>query len=104
MTVLAQVDLKRLKFKKVDGRNRNDLTVVSAVFDRNGNYLTGNQKIVQIRLRDETLKTMMAPMTVRTSFDVKPGDYLVRLVVRDAEEQLMSTRNAPVEVPSGGAH
>jgi len=30
---------------------------------------------------------------------VKPGSYLVRLVVRDGEGQLMSAENGAVEIP-----
>jgi hypothetical protein len=36
---------------------------------------------------------------VRTSFDVKPGSYMIRLVVRDAEGQLMAAENGAVEIP-----
>jgi VWFA-related protein len=100
VTVLAHVDLKRLRLRKADGRNRNDLTIVSALFDRNGNYVTGNQKLLEMRLKDETIeKRAEAGITVRTSFDVKPGTYLVRLVVRDAEGQQMSAANGSVEIP-----
>jgi len=38
-------------------------------------------------------------VTLKASFDVKPGSYLVRLVVRDAEAQLMSAENGAVEIP-----
>ena len=100
VTVLTHVDLKRLRFHKADGRNRNDLTIVSALFDRNGNYVVGNQKVVEMRLRDETIeKRADSGITVRTSFDVKPGTYLVRLVVRDADGQQMSAANGSVEIP-----
>ena len=100
VTVLTRVDLKRLRLRKADGRNRNDLTIVSALFDRNGNYVVGNQKVVEMRLKDETLeKRADSGITVRTTFDVKPGTYLVRLVVRDAEGQQMSAANGSVEIP-----
>lgn len=100
VTVLMHVDLKRLRLRKADGRNRNDLTIVSALFDRNGNYVTGNQKLLEMRLKDETLeKRAETGLTVRSSFDVKPGTYLVRLVVRDAEGQLMSAANGSIEIP-----
>ncbi|HLK69404.1 MAG TPA: VWA domain-containing protein [Bryobacteraceae bacterium] len=100
VTVLTHVDLKRLRLRKVEGRNRNDLTIVSALFDRNGNYVTGNQKLVEMRLKDETIeKRADTGITVRTTFDVKPGVYLVRLVVRDAEGQQMSAANGSVEIP-----
>jgi VWFA-related protein len=99
IAVLARVDVRRLPFRKVDGRNRDDLTVISALFDRNGNYVTGNEKRLEMRLKDETLeKRLGAGLTVRSSFDVKPGTYVVRLVVRDAEGQLMAAKNGSVEI------
>jgi len=100
LTVLAHVDVKNLHFRKAEGRNRNDLTVVSAVFDRNGNFLQGSQKTLEMRLKDETLQARLGSgITLKTSFDVKPGSYLVRLVVRDAEGRLMSAENGAVEIP-----
>jgi hypothetical protein len=34
--------------------------------------------------------------TLRTPFNVKPGTYLVRLVVRDSEGQMISAENSAV--------
>jgi VWFA-related protein len=101
LKVLASVDLKQLQFRKDEGRNRNDLTVVSAVFDNNGNFVAGLQKTVQLRLFDSTMVRLKQapPIKVTASFDVKPGSYLIRLVVRDAEGHLMSTENSAVEIP-----
>jgi len=100
VTVLVRLDVKRIHFRKVDGRNQNDLTIVSGLFDRNGNYVTAIEKKLEMRLLDATLeKRVSSGITVRTSFDVKPGSYLVRLVVRDTEGQLMSAENGAVEIP-----
>ncbi|MBV8568990.1 MAG: VWA domain-containing protein [Acidobacteriaceae bacterium] len=99
LTVLARVDLKQLHFKKVDDRNKNQLTIVSAVFDNNGNFVTGTQKTVTMRLKDTTLARLSSGITLRTTFDVKPGTYLVRLVVRDTERQMMTAENRAVDIP-----
>jgi VWFA-related protein len=100
LTVLAHVDVKQLRFRKAEGRNWNDLTVVSALFDRNGTFLQGSEKTLQMRLKDETLQNKLGSgITMRASFDVKPGSYLVRLVVRDSEGRLMSAENGAVEIP-----
>jgi VWFA-related protein len=100
LTVVAHVDVKGLHFRKVDGRNRDDLTVVSALFNRNGDYLQGSKKILEMRLKDDTLEHKLGSgITMRTSFDVKPGGYLVRLVVRDAEDRQMSAQSGAVEIP-----
>ena len=100
LTVMARVDVKRLHYKQADNRNQNDLTVVTAVFDRNGNFLQANQKVIQMRWKTETLQARLAAgITLRASFDVKPGRYMVRVVARDTEQQLMSAQNGAVEIP-----
>ncbi|HTB14968.1 MAG TPA: VWA domain-containing protein [Bryobacteraceae bacterium] len=100
LAVLAHVDLKHLHFKKVDGRSRNVLSIVSAVFDRNGVLVGAIQKDVEMRLKDETFNARIANgVTMKTSFDVAPGSYVVRLVVRDSEGQTMAAHNGVVEIP-----
>lgn len=99
LTVLAHVDVKQLHFQKADGRNNDDLTIVSVIFDRNGNFVAGIQKTLQLHLKDETLADKLgAGLNVKNNFDLKPGGYLVRLVVRDTQGQ-MSAENGVVEVP-----
>src|SRR5580692_7671578 len=86
LAILAHVDIGRIRFDKLDGRNKNDLTIVAALFDRNGNFVTATEKVLEMRLRDTTLERLShTGVTVKTSFDVKPGSYLVRLVVRDSQ-------------------
>lgn len=100
LSVLAHVDLARVHFEKSGGRNVDDLTVVAAVFDRDGNFLSGEQRVLSMKLRDETFQKLAhSGVTVRTSFDLKPGDYVVRLVVRDANAALLSAENGVVEIP-----
>jgi len=100
LAVLAHVDLKHLHFKKVDGRNRNVLSIVSAVFDRNGILVGAIQKDIEMRFKEETYNTRIANgVSMKTSFDIAPGSYVVRLVVRDSEGQTMAARNGVVEIP-----
>lgn len=100
VAVLARVNLRGLHFRKADGRNNDDLLIVSGVFDRNGNFITGQQKTLQMHLLDTTLEKLLnSGVTVRTNFDVPPGSYVVRLVVRDSEGRTMAARNGVVEIP-----
>ncbi len=99
LTVLAHVDVQHLHFRKAEGRNSNVLTCVSALFNRNGSFIQGMQKVVTMNFKDDTLEHKLpSGITLKTSFDVKPGSYLVRLVVRDAEGQSMSAENGTVEI------
>jgi hypothetical protein len=99
LIVLTHVDVQRMHFHKADGRNNDVLTCVSAVFNRNGNFLQAMEKTVTMHWKDETLEQKLGSgITLKSSFDVKPGNYLVRLVVRDSEGQLMSAENGTVEI------
>jgi VWFA-related protein len=99
LDVFAQIDVKQMHFRKEDGRNNETLTVAAALFDHNGVFIAGDKKIVDMRLKDETLERKLdRGVTLKTSFEVKPGSYLVRLVVRDAEG-LLSAESGAIEIP-----
>ena len=99
LSVVVKLDVRHLHYRKVDGRNNNSLTVVAVLFDRNGNFVSGNQKTLEMHWKDETLGSKLAAgVTLKTSFDVKPGSYMVRLVIRDEEGQL-TAQNGAIEIP-----
>lgn len=100
LAVLTHVDVKGVHFRRDAGRSRDNLTFATAIFDENGNFITGGEKIIEMRLLDQTLTRLShSGFTVKSSFDVKPGTYLVRMVVRDAEGELMAARNGAVTIP-----
>jgi VWFA-related protein len=100
LAVLTHVDIAHVQFQKEEGRNRNDLVIVTALFDRNGNFISGNKEIVELRLHDATLERLSRTgITLKSNLDVKPGAYLVRLVVRDSNSALLSAQNGVVEIP-----
>ncbi len=100
VSVLAKVDMKQIRFRKADGRNLNTITIVTGLFDRNGNMISGWIKTVDLRFKDENLEARVnGGLQVKTSFDVPPGKYVVRLVVRDSEGQAMAAKNGVVDVP-----
>jgi hypothetical protein len=100
ISVLTRIDLRELHFRKQEDRNLDNLTFVTVVFDQDGHEITGQEKSVELRLRDLTLQRYeQTGITIRTSFDVKPGTYLVRAIVRDSESGQISGLNRTVEIP-----
>ena len=100
IAVLTHLDLRQLHFRKEENRNIDKLTFVTVVFDRDGHEISGQQKSVQLRLLDSSLERyLQTGVTIRTLFDVKPGTYLVRAVVRDTESAQISGMNRTVEIP-----
>jgi len=100
LSVVSRLELKNMHFRKADGRSLDDVVLATAIFDENGNYVTGGEKTVQMRLLDATYERLTRTgLTVKSSFAVKPGRYLVRQVVRDSEGSQMAARNGAVEIP-----
>ncbi|HEY4362089.1 MAG TPA: VWA domain-containing protein [Bryobacteraceae bacterium] len=100
LTVVAHVDMKTIHFIDAEGRHKDNLTVVAGIFDKNGNFVNGLQRLIEMNLKDSTLETVASQgITVRTAFDVMPGTYTIRVVVRDSEGQTMAARNGAVQIP-----
>jgi VWFA-related protein len=100
LAVLTHVDVNAIRFRKDAGRSRDNLTFATAIFDENGNFITGGEKIIEMKLLDPTLTRLNhSGLTVKSSFDIKPGTYLVRMVVRDGEGSQMAAKNGAVTIP-----
>jgi VWFA-related protein len=100
LTVTGHVDGGNLQFKRAGDRNNDTVTVVAGLFDSSGNYVSGIQRVVELRLRDQTLAGLQrSGITVKEVFNVAPGRYIVRMVVRDGEGKTMAARNKGVEIP-----
>ena len=101
LSVLTHFDVKNIHFRKEAGRNADILTIATAIFDDNGNFVTGGEKTVQMKLLDTTYSRLSrSGLTLKSSYDVKPGTYMVRLVVRDGEGAQMAARNGAVVIPN----
>jgi VWFA-related protein len=100
VSILARIDARHLRYAKADGRNNNTLTIVGGLFDRNGSFVSGVQKVLEMKLKDQTLESMPdSGITVKSNIDVASGSYVVRLVVRDAQGNALSAQNSVVEIP-----
>jgi VWFA-related protein len=100
LSVVSHLQLGGMPFRKAEGRNFDDLTVATIVFDENGNFVAGGEKLVKLRLLDATIAKMsLTGFTVKSTFDVKPGKYMIRQVVRDSEGAQMAARNGTVVIP-----
>jgi VWFA-related protein len=101
LAVLMHLDVKDIHFRKAAGRNSDKLVIVTGLFDENGNYVTGRQKTVEMHLLDSTYERLSrSGLTMKSSFDVRPGKYLVRLVIREDEGSQMAARNGAVVIPN----
>ena len=85
---------------RAEDRNNDTLTVVTGLLDPNGIYVAGMQRVMEMHLRDQTLAGLQSSrIAFKETFNVAPGRYVVRMVVRDAEGSTMAARNRGVEIP-----
>ena len=100
LSIVSRIDLRGMHFRKENGRNWDNLTVATVIFDENGNYVAGGEKLLEMRLLDTTYDRLnKTGLTMKSSFDLKPGKYVVRQVVRDSEGAQMAARNGAVVIP-----
>jgi hypothetical protein len=100
VTIVAHIDLQKMTLRKVDGRNTNRISMIVGLFDENGKYIDAVEKNLDMRLQDETLEAWRrSGLEVRTDFKLKPGRYVVRLVLRDEYGQAMTEGSSGVEIP-----
>jgi VWFA-related protein len=100
LSVVTHLETQGLKFRKAEDRNNDNLTISTAIFDENGTLLMGQQKILELSLRGTTLERVnKAGLSVKSSFDLQPGTFLVRVVVRDSEGAQMAAMNRGVVIP-----
>ncbi len=100
LTVLARIETDTLKFVKEEDRNADNLTIVTAIFDENGNLVDGQQRVIEMKLKDATRERLNKEgLRVKFGFDLQPGSYLVRIVARDSEGSQISALNRGVVIP-----
>jgi VWFA-related protein len=100
LTVSIHVDIASLRYRKEADRSVNTLIFDTALFDHDGKHLSGKEGSLELHLKDGSLeKFSKSGINAKTSFEVVPGTYRVREVVRDSESTGMSALNCEVQVP-----
>ncbi|MGB7465687.1 MAG: hypothetical protein WBW14_22545 [Candidatus Acidiferrum sp.] len=83
--------MQRMQFHNAAGRNFNDVTVATVVFDANGQFVTGGEKLERLS---------HSGFVAKSTLDLTPGKYLMRPVARDSEGAHMAARNGIVVIPN----
>lgn len=98
--VTVGADMQSVRFRKAGGRNLDDITLMVALFDQNGNYVTGQNQVIKLNLTDtelEKLKTTGGEGTAE--LNAKPGNYAVRAVMGESESKLLGASSRNVQIP-----
>lgn len=99
LTLMSHIAVKNIHFRRVDGKNSDVLKIVTAIFDENGNFVTIAEKVLTMNLNEAAYdKLSRTGLPVNFSFNLKPGRYLVRQVLRDSEDGQVASKNRAIDI------
>jgi VWFA-related protein len=100
VSLLMNVDVRRLNFLEEDSRRKNLISMIIAAFDENDHYIDGLDKSVDFRLTDESYTDLMdRGMKSRIEFKLPMGRYKIKAIVREAFQGKMGSLTKSIEIP-----
>ena len=99
VSVVAKIDVRPLQFEKSAGHNKDSIDVAVAIFDSEWGYIADQAESEHLNLRDAALAEKNPAVTLRWDFPgIKPGDYIVRTVIREPKTGAVTTINRTLKV------
>jgi VWFA-related protein len=99
LSLSAHLDGASLHFRKEAERNLNTVTFVFAVFDEKDSLVNAQQTRARVNVLDAQLPSFIKNgVDVSLTFQLKPGNYRIREVVIDSEDQHLTTLSHAVTI------
>ncbi len=99
LRVEVHVDIRNLPFKKENGRHVERLIFITALFDEKNKFLSGVEGVMDMNLKDETLRLLDSTgASASVTLQAPPGTYRLRQVIQEAVSGHIAAFNTPVEI------
>ncbi len=99
VAVHTRVDVRKIQFVKKQHRNLNVFTIVTAVYDSNDRFVEGKQKEINFNLSDPNFRNVLSEgLLSQVNFELSPGSYHIRVVVREAGETKLGSTTGTIDV------
>ena len=98
LMMVLHLDVAHLPFVKQAGRRTQKLTVVAALFDRAGNFVTGKECVMDFGLKENTFKLLAGGMDAAVTLTAPAGKYRLRGVVQDASDGKITASSLSAEI------
>ena len=99
LKVLVHVDINKLPFQILSERHTERLIFITALFDMKNQFLTGVQGVMELRLKEATVKQLSTQgLDAKLSISAPAGAYRVREVVQEAVGGHISAISRTVEI------
>jgi VWFA-related protein len=97
--VIVDIDASQIQFAPQGPLHLQQLTFVTSIADEHGNFVTGKQAVMDLRLSTATLARLQSRGIQATmKFSLPKGQYVVREVVRELVQDHLSALNTPVDL------
>ena len=96
--VVLHLDIAHLQLVNLFGMHTEQLTIIAALFDDAGNFVTGKECEIDFNMEDDTYNKLTPGTTAGLTLNAPPGKYRLRGVVREANLGKYTASSQPVEV------
>ncbi|HKN76199.1 MAG TPA: VWA domain-containing protein [Candidatus Acidoferrum sp.] len=100
LTILSHVDIQKLAFEQQKDRHVQKLTFVAALFDSQGNFVTGMQANMELALKPESFDHFSKTgVNGVMQLEVPPGTYRLRILVQESLHGTLSATTKILQIP-----
>jgi VWFA-related protein len=97
--VQTRIDVRKIHFQKRENRNQNIFNIVTVVYDANKRFVDGRETQIDFNLSDPNYKNVMQEgLRNQATFRLEPGNYIIKIVVREAGETKLGSATQTLEV------
>jgi len=98
--VMAEVSLRRIRFMDEESRHKNLIQLVVVVFNEVDRFVDGYEKSVELNLSDSSYDNLLkSGLNSKVSFELPPGRFKIKAVVRESWRTTMGSVERFVAVP-----
>jgi VWFA-related protein len=100
LTLQTHVDIQKLTFQPQQDRQVQKLTFVAALYDPQGNFVTGKQAEMTLALKQESFDRLSkSGINGVMQLEAPPGAYRLRMVVQEAVHGAMTATSKDLRIP-----
>src|SRR5579863_644374 len=100
LTIQTHVDIQNLAFQPQQDRQVQKLTFVAALYDPQGNFVTGKQAEMSLALKPESFDRLTkSGINGVMQLEAPAGAYRLRMVVQEAVHGAMSATTKELQIP-----
>jgi VWFA-related protein len=96
--IVLHLDIAHLQLVNLFGMHTDQLTVIAALFDTAGNFVTGKECEIDFNMKDDTYNKLAPGTNAGLTLNAPPGKYYLRGVAREANQGKITASSQPVEV------